>query len=382
MLTSLPITSSSITPLPLITPTNTTARTSLNPPHPYHCSFPPSNFDSLSSVGGFIPLQPSMTSSSQRNRTPKSSNQRPAPTPPTPSSPPPPPPPCLSPPPSSCLSPSGPYSNSSMAVQSPFEFDLDLANKDSKGTLSPLHSVDTHDCDSVNGSLEERNRFRKSTFQLPPVTSPRSLFSSPSALGSSSNAPSQSATQISVLNPLSSSPSPLSPTFSSLSLPSTPLVNSLTGIHLEEPSSSSINHGLQKKRKKNRKKKKPLHSPYNLGSESVGPLTTGQESLPMLSSPSFSSSPPPSSPPSSDLAPPIVLKSNSSHVPNSVISTQRVGVWYKNDREEKQRIRDYWLSLSEGERRKLVRLEKEAVLKKMKEQQKTNCNCPACGRKR
>lgn len=37
---------------------------------------------------------------------------------------------------------------------------------------------------------------------------------------------------------------------------------------------------------------------------------------------------------------------------------------------EREKIRDFWISLRDDERRALVKLEKEAVLKKMKEQQK------------
>jgi hypothetical protein len=58
------------------------------------------------------------------------------------------------------------------------------------------------------------------------------------------------------------------------------------------------------------------------------------------------------------------------------------GIWYKSDAEEKERIREFWLSLSEDDRRSLVKLEKEAVLKKMKEQQRHTCSCTVCGKKR
>lgn len=49
---------------------------------------------------------------------------------------------------------------------------------------------------------------------------------------------------------------------------------------------------------------------------------------------------------------------------------------------ERERIRDFWLGLQESERRALVKVEKEAVLKKMKEQQRSGCSCAVCGRKR
>ncbi|OZJ04071.1 hypothetical protein BZG36_03401 [Bifiguratus adelaidae] len=53
-----------------------------------------------------------------------------------------------------------------------------------------------------------------------------------------------------------------------------------------------------------------------------------------------------------------------------------------NNHEERQKIREFWLQLGEEERRSLVKVEKEAVLKKMKEQQKHSCSCSVCGRKR
>ncbi|CAG8729238.1 28416_t:CDS:10 [Gigaspora margarita] len=58
------------------------------------------------------------------------------------------------------------------------------------------------------------------------------------------------------------------------------------------------------------------------------------------------------------------------------------GIWNTNNNEEQQRIREFWLQLGEEERRSLVKVEKEAVLKKMKEQQKHSCSCSVCGRKR
>ncbi|KAK9456968.1 salt tolerance down-regulator-domain-containing protein [Dipodascopsis uninucleata] len=57
-------------------------------------------------------------------------------------------------------------------------------------------------------------------------------------------------------------------------------------------------------------------------------------------------------------------------------------IWNTNTNEERERIKDFWLSLGEDERRSLVKVEKEAVLRKMKEQQKHSCSCSVCGRKR
>ena len=57
-------------------------------------------------------------------------------------------------------------------------------------------------------------------------------------------------------------------------------------------------------------------------------------------------------------------------------------IWSTSTTEERERIKEFWLGLSEEERRNLVQIEKQAVLKKMKEQQKHNCSCAVCGRKR
>lgn len=57
-------------------------------------------------------------------------------------------------------------------------------------------------------------------------------------------------------------------------------------------------------------------------------------------------------------------------------------IWNTSTNEERARIKDFWLSLGEADRRSLVKLEKEAVLRKMKEQQKNSCSCSVCGRKR
>ncbi len=57
-------------------------------------------------------------------------------------------------------------------------------------------------------------------------------------------------------------------------------------------------------------------------------------------------------------------------------------IWNTSTAEERERIKEFWLSLGEEDRRSLVKVEKEAVLKKMKEQQKHSCSCTVCGRKR
>ena len=57
-------------------------------------------------------------------------------------------------------------------------------------------------------------------------------------------------------------------------------------------------------------------------------------------------------------------------------------IWNTNTHEERERIKEFWLGLGEDERKSLVKVEKNAVLKKMKEQQKHTCSCTVCGRKR
>lgn len=57
-------------------------------------------------------------------------------------------------------------------------------------------------------------------------------------------------------------------------------------------------------------------------------------------------------------------------------------LWNTSTLEERGRIKEFWLSLSEEERKSLLKIEKDAVLRKMKEQQKHSCSCTVCGRKR
>ncbi|KAF5329502.1 hypothetical protein D9619_009087 [Psilocybe cf. subviscida] len=57
-------------------------------------------------------------------------------------------------------------------------------------------------------------------------------------------------------------------------------------------------------------------------------------------------------------------------------------IWSTSMTEERERIKDFWLGLGDQERRNLVKIEKDTVLKKMKEQQKHSCSCFVCVRKR
>lgn len=82
-------------------------------------------------------------------------------------------------------------------------------------------------------------------------------------------------------------------------------------------------------------------------------------------------------------------KRSDSATPHSMNSLQgaqpsmsKEKIWNTSSQEERERIKAFWLSLGEEERRSLVKVEKDAVLKKMKEQQKHSCSCTVCGRKR
>jgi hypothetical protein len=71
-----------------------------------------------------------------------------------------------------------------------------------------------------------------------------------------------------------------------------------------------------------------------------------------------------------------------SHISAHVARAGPKNIWNTTTVQERESIREFWLSLSEDERKSLVKIEKEAVLRKMKEQQKHSCSCSVCGRKR
>jgi hypothetical protein len=66
----------------------------------------------------------------------------------------------------------------------------------------------------------------------------------------------------------------------------------------------------------------------------------------------------------------------------AAIGISKEKIWNTSSSEERERIKQFWLGLGEDERKSLVKVEKDAVLKKMKEQQKHTCSCTVCGRKR
>ena len=121
------------------------------------------------------------------------------------------------------------------------------------------------------------------------------------------------------------------------------------------------NHDPGSRRTKKKKGKKTQSNSHSVVEESSTSHST----------PSASARPPPPPPPPLSNA---VLRS--AHK----ISKDRI--WNTSTQEERENIKEFWLQLGEEERRSLVKVEKEAVLRKMKEQQKHSCSCTVCGRKR
>lgn len=115
-------------------------------------------------------------------------------------------------------------------------------------------------------------------------------------------------------------------------------------------------------KRKNKKKRRNTQPSLLSGSDPTSILNTAMSHLPL---------PTPPPPPMSAAA---------------LRSVQRQAkqdrIWNTSTQEERERIKEFWLSLSEEERKSLLKIEKEAVLRKMKEQQKHTCSCTVCGRKR
>ena len=89
------------------------------------------------------------------------------------------------------------------------------------------------------------------------------------------------------------------------------------------------------------------------------------------------------SPPSSNTSQTQKHRPSSNQAPSSRSNANAINkIWSTSSTEERERIKEFWLGLGEQDRRNLVKLEKEAVLKKMKEQQRHSCACAVCGRKR
>ena len=119
---------------------------------------------------------------------------------------------------------------------------------------------------------------------------------------------------------------------------------------------------------KSKKKKKPKSATTSLPASNAAPPPS-QNSL---------QRPPPPPPPPALSRSYLPAAAQRSHQPQKDTSK----IWNTSTSEERERIKEFWLSLGEEERRSLVKVEKEAVLKKMKEQQKHSCSCTVCGRKR
>ena len=57
-------------------------------------------------------------------------------------------------------------------------------------------------------------------------------------------------------------------------------------------------------------------------------------------------------------------------------------IWTQASMEDRENIRQFWLTLIEAERRDLLLIEKDTVLRKMKEHHRHMCGCAVCGRKK
>ncbi|KAG6848492.1 hypothetical protein H0H93_016560 [Arthromyces matolae] len=88
------------------------------------------------------------------------------------------------------------------------------------------------------------------------------------------------------------------------------------------------------------------------------------------------------SPPSSTASGPGKGKAPAGATSGTSASSKPNKIWSTSTTEERERIKEFWLGLGEEERRNLVKIEKDTVLRKMKEQQKHSCSCAVCGRKR
>jgi hypothetical protein len=129
----------------------------------------------------------------------------------------------------------------------------------------------------------------------------------------------------------------------------------MNGNGLDDQEFNAKSSNLRKKKKS----KKDRSGSQTLGDESSTPLSTPSTSI---------NRPPPPPPPISSTLP--------------VKKVPKDRIWNTSTQEERENIKKFWLELGEDERRALVKVEKDAVLKKMKEQQKHSCSCTVCGRKR
>ncbi|KAJ5290438.1 NAD(P)-binding protein [Penicillium atrosanguineum] len=138
--------------------------------------------------------------------------------------------------------------------------------------------------------------------------------------------------------------------------------NGESGSHhdLASPDEPDDHHHLMGDRSKKKKTRKGRSGSHTHADGSSTPLSTP--------SATFSHPPPPHS-----LSYPTRFPARSG---------KENSIWNQSSLEERENIRTFWFELGEEERRQLVKVEKDAVLKKMKEQQKHSCSCTVCGRKR
>jgi hypothetical protein len=87
-------------------------------------------------------------------------------------------------------------------------------------------------------------------------------------------------------------------------------------------------------------------------------------------------------PASAPVAPAAATSKASSAKGKAPASAPAPKIWTQSSAEDRENIRQFWLGLSESERRTMLRLEKNEVLRRMKEQHRNSCGCAVCGRKK
>lgn len=58
------------------------------------------------------------------------------------------------------------------------------------------------------------------------------------------------------------------------------------------------------------------------------------------------------------------------------------GIWDESETKEREKLKEFWLGLGDSQRQSLLRIEKESILREMREQQRHICSCSVCGRRR
>ena len=178
---------------------------------------------------------------------------------------------------------------------------------------------------------------------------------------------------------------------------------------LDEPYPSSNGEVAKKKKNKKKKKSGAVEPPPPPAPVKQPPRQTPQLNPPPPPSTPAPINPPPSSraagkqpmsstnPPARSAraagkapasATPAHNHSHHNHAPKPVAKGKAPAnvppakIWTQASVEDRENIRQFWLTLNEAERRDLLLIEKDTVLRKMKEQHRHMCGCAVCRRKK